>query len=134
MKKVAVLVALMFALVANTFAQNDAVAAPLKAEKTSKRDRKAEKKQAKADLNLSAEQKTKMREIGQSFKGKMSAIKTDASLTQDQKKIQMAEVAKTHQAELKTVLSAEQLAKFEEMKQTRRANRKGKKGGASGDN
>ncbi|MDZ7880078.1 MAG: hypothetical protein U5L45_20540 [Saprospiraceae bacterium] len=43
MKKLAIVFAFMFALVANTFAQADAAPAPLKDAKTSKVDRKAEK-------------------------------------------------------------------------------------------
>jgi periplasmic protein CpxP/Spy len=126
MKKVAILVAFMFGFVANTFAQNDAVAAPLATEKVGKNDRKAKMKKAAKELDLSAEQKAKMKEIGQSLKGKMMAIKSDASLTKDQKKIQIGEVVKQHQADVKAVLSAEQFAKWEQMKQARRGNKQGR--------
>ena len=136
MKKVAMLFAFILAFAANTFAQVDAVAAPIQAEKATKQDRKAKMKQAADDLGLSAEQKTKMKEIGQSLKGKMKAIKSDESLTKDQKRAQVGEVAKQHQADVKAVLSAEQFTKWETMAKERRAKMKafrGKKGGKAGD-
>ncbi len=137
MKKVAILVAFMCAFIAPTFAQNDAVAAPLTNEKVvGKSDRRANLKQASKELNLSAEQKTKMKEIGQSFKGKMMAIKSDAALSKDQRKIQVGEVAKGHEAEIKAVLSPEQFTKWQEMKSIRRDKMKqyhGKKGAAKSD-
>lgn len=134
------LLAFVLAFAANTFAQADAVAAPLQNEKASKQDRKAKMKQAADDLGLSAEQKTKMKEMGQSLKGKMKAIKSDESLTKDQKRAQVGEAAKQHEADVKAVLSAEQYAKWEVKAKERRAKMKehrgqkgGKKGGNDGD-
>ena len=137
MKKVAVLCALLFALVVNTFAQADATPAPLQSvgtqgegkPKMGKGDRKA--KHAADELGLSADQKAKMKEIGQSLKGKMKAIKTDESLSKDQKRMQMGEVAKLHQADVKAILTPEQATKWEAMAKDRRAKMKeyrGKKG------
>lgn len=137
MKKLAMLFAFILVFAANTFAQTDAVAAPLTSEKMSKADRKAKMKQHADELGLSAEQKTKMKEIGQSFKGKMKAIKSDASLSKDQKKMQAGEVSKQHQADVKALLSPEQFTKWEEITKERRAKMKefrGKKGGQKGDN
>lgn len=131
MKKVAMLFAFVLAFVANTFSQTDAVAAPLTSEKMSKQDRKAKMKQHADDLGLSAEQKTKMKEIGQSFKGKMKAIKSDEALSKDQKKMQAGEVAKQHETDVKALLSAEQFTKWETKVKERRAKMKeyrGKKG------
>ena len=136
MKKVAMLFAFILAFIANTFAQTDAVAAPLTSEKMSKQDRKAKMKQHADELGLSAEQKTKMKEIGQSFKGKMKAIKSDEALSKDQKKMQAGEVAKQHEADVKALLSAEQFTKWEAQAKERRAKMKefrGKKGGKAGD-
>jgi periplasmic protein CpxP/Spy len=128
MKKVVILMAFMFALVANTFAQNDAVAAPLKSEISSKSERKAKMKMAGKELGLTADQKAKMKEVGQSLKGKMMAIKSDATLTKDQKKTQIGEVAKSHETEIKAILSPEQFTKWEAMKKERRGQMKGKGG------
>jgi periplasmic protein CpxP/Spy len=132
MKKVAILCVFMCAFVANTFAQNDAVAAPLKTDIMSKADRKANKKQAAKDLGLTADQKAKMKEIGQSLKGKMMAIKSDATLTKDQKKAQLGEVAKSHESEVKALLSPEQFTKWEAMKKERKGHG-GKKGNKKSD-
>jgi Spy/CpxP family protein refolding chaperone len=128
MKKVAILFVFMCAFIANTFAQTDAVPAPIQSAKMEKKERKAKMKQAANDLGLTSEQKVKMKEIGQSLKGKMMAIKSDASLTKDQKKAQIGDVAKQHQADLKAVLSPEQFTKWEEMKKARRASKGGKFG------
>jgi periplasmic protein CpxP/Spy len=146
MKKLAIVFVLMCAMVANTFAQADATPAPLQDAKTNKVDRKANKadkvdrkakmKAAADELGLSADQKAKMKELGQSLKGKMRAIKTDESLTKDQKKAQAKEVAISHQTELKAIMTPEQFTKFTEMKKARRANngqKRGKKGGAAQD-
>jgi periplasmic protein CpxP/Spy len=143
MKKLAIVFAFMFALVANTFAQADATPAPLKSEKESKADRKAGKSERKAkmkkagdDLGLTSDQKAKMKELGQSLKGKMKAIKTDASLSKDQKKAQIGEVAKSHETELKAIMTPEQFTKYTEMKKARKANKgqkQGRKGGAGDD-
>jgi periplasmic protein CpxP/Spy len=146
MKKLAIVFALMFAMVANTFAQADATPAPLSDAKTSKVDRKANKADkadrkanrggAADELGLSADQKAKMKELGQSLKGKIKAIKTDASLSKDQKKMQIGEVAKSHQTELKGILTPEQFTKFTEMKKARKASKgqkRGRKGGAASD-
>lgn len=145
MKKVSVLFALLFALVANTFAQADATPAPLqsvgteKSEgkgKLSKGERKANAKHAADELGLSADQKAKMKEIGQNFKGQMKAIKTDESLTKEQKKIQAGQVAQKHQAAVKALLSPEQFSKWETMSKERRNKMKehrGKRGGKDDD-
>ncbi|MDZ7880079.1 MAG: hypothetical protein U5L45_20545 [Saprospiraceae bacterium] len=92
------------------------------------------------DLGLTSDQKAKMKDIAQSFKGKMKAIKTDASLSRDQKKTQMGEVAKSHEAELKAVMTPEQFTKYSEMKKARqdnnrekRAQKQGQKQGKSRD-
>ena len=74
-----------------------------------------------------------MKDIAQSFKGKMKAIKTDASLSKEQRKMQIGEVAKSHQTELKAVMTPEQFTKYTEMKKARKAN-KGQKRGKRGGN
>lgn len=129
------LVVFILAFVANNFAQNDAIAAPLTTVKTDKKGGKKMQKAAK-ELDLTPEQKTKMKEIGQSFKGKMMAIKSDASLSKEQKRTQILEVMKSHEADLKALLSPEQFAKWQEMKAARRDKMKeyrGKKGAAQSD-
>ena len=103
----------------------------------SKSERKAKAKHAADALGLSADQKAKMKEIGQSFKGKMKAIKTDESLTKDQKKMQAGEAAKQHQDAVKALLSSDQYTKWEAMAKERRDKMKeyrGKRGGKGVDN
>ncbi len=134
MKRLAILFALLVAFVANTFAQADAVPAPLQTEKASRQDRKAKMKKAANQLGLSAEQKAKMKDIGLSLKGKMMAIKTDESLSKDQKKIQIGEIAKQHQADVKALLTPEQFTKWEEMKKGRREKMKEMRGNKKGNN
>ena len=137
MKRVIVLFALIAAFAANSFAQTDNQAAPIQQQTEKvKGGGKKHGKHAGADmkkqLNLTAEQETKMKTIGGTYRGKMQAIKGDNTLSKDQKKAQFAELQKSHDAEIKGVLNGDQYAKFTEMKKQRRDNREAHKGGKGG--
>lgn len=135
MKKVIVLFVAIVAFAANSFAQTPTQAETQKAPKSEKvRKHKGEKgKHAdgmdmKKDLNLSAEQSNRMKDIGNSYKGKMKALKTDNSLSKEQKKAQMSDLKKSHEADMKGVLTADQYTKFTEMKKQRHDKMKAHKG------
>lgn len=68
------------------------------------------------ELNLSADQQSKMAEIRKEYQQRRKAIKDDNTLGQDEKKQQMKELAKAEQAQVKTVLTKEQLQKMQHMR------------------
>ncbi|RYY48562.1 MAG: hypothetical protein EOO06_09765 [Chitinophagaceae bacterium] len=82
------------------------------------------RKDAYKDLNLSNDQSLKLKANREAAKAKIAAIKANTSLTEDQKKTQVKEVMQASKADMKTILSAEQLQKMKEMKKDRH----GKKG------
>jgi Spy/CpxP family protein refolding chaperone len=139
MKKVIVLFALIAAFAATSFAQTDNQAAPTATQETMKHKggRKGGKHAGagmdmKKQLNLTAEQESKMKTIGGTYRGKMKALKSDNSLSKDQKKAQFAELQKAHDAEIKGTLNGDQYAKFTELKKQRRDTMKAHKGGKGG--
>ncbi len=75
----------------------------------------------KNDLNLSADQQEKMKELHEEFQTKAKAIRNNADLTQDQKKSQMQDLMKTRKEKMKAFLTAEQLEKMESKRKIRGA-------------
>jgi len=70
----------------------------------------------KKDLNLSADQETRLKSIFQEFQTKSKDLRTNNSLSQEQKKEQMKLLAKQYMDQGKSVLNADQLKKLDEMK------------------
>ena len=70
----------------------------------------------KKDLNLSADQETRLKGIFQDFQAKSKDLRTNNSLSQEQKKEQMKLLAKQYMDQGKSVLNADQLKKLDEMK------------------
>ncbi len=77
------------------------------------------KKQAFKDLNLTSEQSAKLKSQREASKTKIDAIKNNSSLTEEQKKAQIKEVMKSSKADMKNILTAEQLKKMQEMKKNK---------------
>lgn len=67
-------------------------------------------------LNLTQEQQSKMAQMRTDFKSKFESLRNDQSLTQGQKKEKMQELRKEQQAEMKTVLTADQLQKLQSLR------------------
>ena len=72
-------------------------------------------------LNLSKEQRQKLKEMHQANKAKKESIESNDQLTESQKKDQLKELHKEAAANMKDILSEEQIIKVKEM-------RKGKRG------
>lgn len=73
------------------------------------------------ELNLTADQKAKAKDIRQNYKGKMELIKNDNTLSQDQKKAKFQELMKAQQEEMKSILTPEQIEKMNSMRKQRGA-------------
>ena len=135
MKKVAILFTLMLAFVAATFAQNPADTKPLQsAPSADKMDKMAKHHGGglKKQLGLTDEQNAKVQNVNATYKGKLKAIKTDASLSKDQKRAAMLEVGKSHDTEMQSVLTADQYSKFSTMKHDKMAQAKERRGNRKG--
>jgi Spy/CpxP family protein refolding chaperone len=77
----------------------------------------------KKELNLSADQETKLKGIFQEFQSKSKDLKSNTGLSKEQKREQMQSLAKQYMNQGKTVLNADQLKKLEEMKGKRKDKR-----------
>lgn len=85
-------------------------------EKSGRGDRKDGMREFGKNLDLSADQKTRISSINSEFKTKMGALKSNTALTQEQKKEQFKQLAESHKNSLKSVLTAEQASKMEKAK------------------
>ena len=83
----------------------------------------------KSNLNLTDDQIAKLQNQQENFKAQAKAIKENTSLNEEQKKQNLMDLRKRSQEDEKTVLTAEQLQKKEEMKNKRIHQMKDKKTG-----
>ena len=86
-------------------------------------DRKDKMKEFGKELNLTAEQQAKVTSVNSEFKTKMESLRSNSTLSQDEKREQFKKLAESHKTSLKAVLTQEQIAKME----AARKNHKGKK-------
>jgi Spy/CpxP family protein refolding chaperone len=77
----------------------------------------------KRELNLTSDQETKLIGIFQEFQSKSKDIRSNNSLSQEQKKAQAQSLAKQYMEQGKAVLNADQLKKLDEMKGKRKDKR-----------
>ena len=71
------------------------------------------------DLGLNADQQKKMEQLRADFRNKFSSLRSDNSLTADQKKLKMQEMRKQQQEQMKSILTPEQVQKMESARQGR---------------
>lgn len=129
MKKTILMFTMLFALMATTFAQTTQTTDPIeKKQKGKDKMHRAHKEHAADELGLNADQKVKMKEIRTAQQGKMKAIKSDQSLTKEQKKAQMQTAMTEHDNAIKGILTPEQQTKMTAMKEKRKADMKVNKG------
>ena len=75
----------------------------------------------KKELNLTADQQVKVKQIRTDFKGKAQALRNDKALTKNQKRSQMKDLSKQQREQLKSVLTREQVEKTQALKKERAA-------------
>ncbi len=73
------------------------------------------KDQIKEELNLSAEQTEKLKEIHEQFKPEFKEIMLDKDLTRDQKAEKLQALREKEREVRKGILTPEQIARFEEL-------------------
>lgn len=71
------------------------------------------------ELGLSADQQQKMEQLRNDFRNKFSSLRSDNSLTEDQKKAKMQAMRKQQQEQMKSILTPEQIQKMESLRQQR---------------
>lgn len=118
MKRILVLSTLTLALAGGAaFAQDTAPSNPPAAkEGHGKHGPKAQLAQMKENLNLTDDQASKIEPLLNDRAQKLHAIKTDTSLTEDQKRMKAKDVVKDFRTSLDSILTPEQQSKMKMMK------------------
>ena len=78
------------------------------------------------DLNLSDDQKAKMKSINQDFRNQMTELKKNENITVKDFKSKMTTLRKDHKAKMQSVLTAEQKTQIEKMKIERKSKAEGR--------
>jgi Spy/CpxP family protein refolding chaperone len=71
------------------------------------------------ELGLTAEQQQKMEQIRTDFRNRLSSLRSDNALTQEQKKAKMHELMKQQQDQMKALLTPDQIQKMKSAKKQR---------------
>ncbi|WP_126246813.1 hypothetical protein [Chitinophaga rhizosphaerae] len=90
-----------------------------------------DKPAAKADLKLTEQQSAKIRDINKSYMDGLKELRSNESLSKEDRKSKSDALRSTRQDQIKTVLDKDQFAKWEENQQLL-ADRKGRHHGKSG--
>ena len=70
-------------------------------------------------LNLSAEQQTKVEPVAAKHAAALKALKAETTLTDDERKVKNQEIQKGTNTELKAILTKEQMEKLRELRKAR---------------
>ena len=74
-------------------------------------------------LALTNDQKAQMKSIRENTRSQVKAVRSDNSLTQDQKKAKIKEIMESSRAQIRQILTPEQQAKFDKMQALRASRR-----------
>lgn len=94
-------------------AKTDSAAASQPVQNTEQRQNR---KAALKELNLTKEQKIKMKELRDDMKAKEDSINSDSKLTDDEKKVKLHQLRKQKLQTIEGMLTDEQKAKFRELR------------------
>ena len=103
------------ALRASTREQMKSVLTPAQQQAFADR-RAARKANFAAKVGLTADQQAKLKSLFQSTHQQREAVLNNTSLTNEQKQAQLSQIRQASQAQLATILTPEQLAKFHQMR------------------
>jgi Spy/CpxP family protein refolding chaperone len=107
------------ALRASTREQMKAVLTP--AQQTAMADHRAARQaRVAAKLGLTPDQQNKLKDLFVSNRQQRQAVLTNTTLSNEQKQAQLIQIRQTSKAQLATILSPEQLVKFQEMRKGHR--------------
>lgn len=82
-------------------------------------EKRDSKKQVLRELNLTQEQRSKMKEINESGKAAKDAVESDATLSEIQRKEKLKSIKKEQFLKIQSILTEEQKIKFKELRQNR---------------
>lgn len=104
----------MLILSSNIFAQSkkNITTAPTKTDTIAAPPKMNEHKDKFKELNLTDEQKGKIKELNKRNKSEKAKIESDATLTPEQKSAKLKEIKKEQSKSFKAILTPEQLEKF----------------------
>lgn len=109
---------------ANTRQQMKSVLTP--EQQTAFANRRAAAKARIAEkLGLTPDQQSKMKDLFTSTQQQRQAVLKNASLTNEQKQAQLSQIRQASKAQLATILTPEQLVKFQQMRKMRRHHKMG---------
>ncbi len=91
---------------------------------TAGRDEQMNKKDMMRELNLTKQQKLKLKEMRQAGKAKMDEVQNDAKLSDSEKKAKMRELKKQQMENTMSVLNDEQKAKLKQMRREKKGDKK----------
>ena len=72
------------------------------------------------ELGLTSDQQQRMQQVRSDFRNKFSSLRSDNSLTQEQKKAKMQELTKQQQSAMKSILTPEQIEKMQSQRKQRK--------------
>jgi Spy/CpxP family protein refolding chaperone len=92
-------------------------------------DQRIEQLDKELDQKLTADQKTKLKAYFEGERKKMQDLRADTSLTREQRQEKVKAFREDSNKEMKSILTADQFAKWEKQQDKRRAEQKAKQGG-----
>jgi Spy/CpxP family protein refolding chaperone len=104
---------------ASTRAQMKAVLTPAQQTEFAER-RAAHQAKVAAKLGLTPDQQSKLKDLFVSNRQQREAVLTNASLTNEQKQAQLIQLRQANKAQLATILTPDQLEKFQQMRKAHR--------------
>ena len=117
---------LLLAISCTGFAQIQRIVVKQKPDSTAPKqapeNKDGSRKEMFRELNLSKEQKAKMKEINQSMKVSKEAIENDAALSDTEKKEKLRSLRKDQAFKIQAVLTEEQKIKFRELRAKKKDN------------
>ena len=111
---------LMSMFPALTKAQDNTAPAATQQEQAQGTEKRHDKSAFMANLNLTDDQKTQVKQIREGAHSQLDAVKNDSSLSADQKQAKMREIRRNSHEQIEKVLTPEQRKQFRENMRERR--------------
>lgn len=121
-----IVIAVLIIFSSTSFAQIQRTVVKQKPDSTASEQRVEKKdgsrKEMFRELNLTKEQKIKLKEINQSMKASKESLEKDAALSETEKKEKLKKLKKEQAEKIKAILTDEQKIKFKELRAKNKAN------------
>ncbi|MEP6677366.1 MAG: hypothetical protein ABJA78_19555 [Ferruginibacter sp.] len=127
MKKIVLFTGMMVALTSMSFSQIQRKAAKLSTDSASMQapdNQQAGRKEMMRELNLSRQQKVKLKEAMQDMKAKKQAVDADTTLNASARQQKMRELKKMQLEKMNSILNEEQKEKLKQMRLNKKTGKK----------